>query len=307
MEKGLVMDVNYRKSRDNGASWPFDVYPSNVQPEISSSGTINSKKYGDWYFVQLPVPAKKDISDAQWNAGYQYAVVWVGCPNGNGAGGSAIVYVDDIRFYPKDAMVTSTYYDQKWYQPILSIDANNNPGKKVEYDDFGRPVRWYKINNKNPFDVTLLQEKEYRLMMQVNQLLYENHFEPDEQLGFTPAGNVLTRESGGVGPGTQQCLRIDCAGAIYPKLYLDDTKLTRRLCTITGYYKSPGKETSLHLACGIPHPSPNVPLILPATNDWIQFSYEVDLTEWDVTACELRVGTRTMGTAWIDELKVLTN
>ncbi len=165
VEKGWVMDVTYRRSSDDGASWPIQVYPNSTsQPELPSSGIINAKKYGDWYYVQLPVPAKKDISDAQWNNGYQYAVVWVGCPNGNGAGQSAIVYIDDIRFYPKDAMVTSTYYDKKWYQPILSVDANNNPSQKVEYDDFGRPIRWYKINQKNPANVTLLQQKEYHMM-----------------------------------------------------------------------------------------------------------------------------------------------
>jgi hypothetical protein len=60
--------------------------------------------------------------------------------------------------------VSSTYYDSKWQQPVLSVDANNNPGQKVVYDDFDRPIEWYKIDKANPATKTPVQKKEYHLM-----------------------------------------------------------------------------------------------------------------------------------------------
>jgi hypothetical protein len=113
-------------------------------------------------------------SDAQTNTSTKWVLMKleVTAPAGNDRyfrasvknTGSGNVYVDDIRFYPRNAMVTSTYYEQKWYKPILSVDANNNPSQKVEYDDFGRAVRWYKIDKTDPSIVTLLQQKEYHMM-----------------------------------------------------------------------------------------------------------------------------------------------
>ena len=71
---------------------------------------------------------------------------------------------DDIRFAPKNAMVTSTYYDAKWRQPILSVDANNNPSQQITYDTWGRPIEWRKIDKSNPAVTQLVSKKEYHLM-----------------------------------------------------------------------------------------------------------------------------------------------
>ena len=75
-------------------------------------------------------------------------------------------YADDIRFAPKNAMVTSTYYDAKWRQPILSVDANNNPSQQITYDTWGRPIEWRKIDKSNPAVTQLVSKKEYHLMSQ---------------------------------------------------------------------------------------------------------------------------------------------
>ena len=68
-------------------------------------------------------------------------------------------YIDDIRFYPKDALATTTYYHPQWNQEILTVDANNNPSKKKEYDGLRRPVKWYKMRH-NESNI-LVREKEY--------------------------------------------------------------------------------------------------------------------------------------------------
>ena len=166
-EEGKIMNVTYRTSVDNGATWPLRVNPNIPStPEIGSSGKLNYKQYGDWYYIELSVPASKDLKK-DWENGYQYAVAWVGCPGGNGAGQSATVYVDDIRFNPKGALVSSTYYDQKWYQPVLSIDANSKPGQRVTYDDFGRPYLFEKLDltkaTTHAAYATKVMEKEYHL------------------------------------------------------------------------------------------------------------------------------------------------
>lgn len=181
--------------------------------QIKGSGTdllktFNVTQIGEWQLIVNKIP-KEDL--ASFNPGNDFLKIWIG--NLNGSQQIPGFYVDDIRFYPEDALVTTTYYDQLWEKPILIVDANNNPGKKIdigsfydkkdiskysgnigfqpsdalkinlfhdevwkssaykdktiegkiEYDDFGRPVRWYKFNH-NPDQSngdTLIMEKEY--------------------------------------------------------------------------------------------------------------------------------------------------
>lgn len=118
---------------------------------------------GEWELMQLEIPASAVPASADWTGNNMYARVFVGAISGGE------VYIDDIRFAPKDAMVSSTYYDQLWHQPIVSVDANNHPGHKVTYDSFGRAVLWEKIDpTKNLGDAGYalpIQRKEYRLML----------------------------------------------------------------------------------------------------------------------------------------------
>ena len=62
-----------------------------------------------------------------WNDGCRYARVYVGAPAGDGHGGNATVYIDDIRFRPVDARVCSFYYDAKIRNRIACIGPNNFP------------------------------------------------------------------------------------------------------------------------------------------------------------------------------------
>jgi hypothetical protein len=183
IEKHMVMNVTYRKSPNNGATWPFLVYLNDgVNPELPSNGTFKKTLYGDWYYVELTVPASKDISDEQWQAGNQYAVAWAGCPQGAGSNVPGIVYIDDIRFYPRVLFATSNYYEQKWFKPIVSVDANNNPGNKIVYDDFGRVSEIRKLDKNNITNTTLLKSVEYNIPGQLTageeiKLLYPDYSE----------------------------------------------------------------------------------------------------------------------------------
>jgi hypothetical protein len=48
-------------------------------------------------------------------------------------------YVQDIRFHPSDALVTTFYYDQNSGNPIAFVDANNN-ASYYRFDEFGRLI-----------------------------------------------------------------------------------------------------------------------------------------------------------------------
>jgi hypothetical protein len=93
-----------------------------------------------------------------------YARAWVGEPES--LNGSVCAYVDDVRFHPANAHVTTTYYDTLYYQPTLTVDENNNPGMMVKYDLLGRPEEWYKIDKHEPLNKTLVMKKEYHLFEQ---------------------------------------------------------------------------------------------------------------------------------------------
>ncbi|NLD48854.1 MAG: hypothetical protein GX660_16955 [Clostridiaceae bacterium] len=67
------------------------------------------------------------------------------------------IYVDDVRFHPKNALVNTVYYDKISRAPITTVDVNNY-ASYVEYDDEIRPVLWR--NN----DKIVTQTKEYNRM-----------------------------------------------------------------------------------------------------------------------------------------------
>jgi hypothetical protein len=114
----------------------------------------------NWQFMRLDIPASVTAQLAQIDPNkVWYVRAWVG----NWGSSSNNAYVDDIRFYPSDALVTTSYNSAKWQRPVLSVDANNNPGLKVAYDDFGRPIAYYKFN-KSTCVTTQVQGKIYRLM-----------------------------------------------------------------------------------------------------------------------------------------------
>ncbi len=53
---------------------------------------------------------------------------------------SAYSYIDDIRFYPEDALVQSFYYDAKYGNLLNEVDENNN-SVKYEYNELGLLIK----------------------------------------------------------------------------------------------------------------------------------------------------------------------
>ncbi|MBD3393611.1 MAG: hypothetical protein GF410_16465 [Chitinivibrionales bacterium] len=95
-----------------------------------------------------------------------YFRIWLGNLPSDGQVGVADFFVDDIRFYRSNALVTTTYYDSRFGLPMCRVDANNNPGRRITYDGFGRPEKWHKIDVKHhrPGGDALVMEKAYHLM-----------------------------------------------------------------------------------------------------------------------------------------------
>lgn len=132
------------------------------------------KADGTWQFVKFTInitkpaggtlpPTFDGAADEHGNDDGIY--VWVGNHEYEAA---SDFYIEDIRIYPAKSLVTTTYYESKWQQPILTVDANGNPSQKVEYDEFARPVRWKKIDKKTA-NSTLLQEKKYHLRVELEE------------------------------------------------------------------------------------------------------------------------------------------
>jgi hypothetical protein len=151
--KVVTMGGDFRKYVGAGSNpFPFnDIEHAIDGPVITVPGSANA----DWKYVELRIPAKTAL--AGWSYGDRFARVFIGQP-GDGVG-----YIDDIRFYPSDALVTTTYYSSRWQSPILTINTNGKPGKRIEYDSFGRPQAWHKINAATGQISSTVQLKQYHL------------------------------------------------------------------------------------------------------------------------------------------------
>jgi hypothetical protein len=122
----------------------------------SSAPIINLSNKWQRYSVKVTFPA--GVSDKRF-----YAIMRPPA-SGPGAFLTGTVYYSDVRVYPVGSLMTHSYYDSKWQQPVLLVDENNNAGQKIVYDGFGRPIEWWKLDKENPVNKTLVQSKEYHLM-----------------------------------------------------------------------------------------------------------------------------------------------
>lgn len=99
------------------------------------------------------------------SAAIKYVRISVGCTEPDPA---CDFYAEEIRFYPANALVNTTYYRTDLGLPILTIDANNKASQKVTYDGFGRPITWEKLDlSKRPGETgyaTLIKGCRYGLM-----------------------------------------------------------------------------------------------------------------------------------------------
>lgn len=120
---------------------------------------------GDWKLLTLQIPASKTTqlpNDRTW-----YARAWIGNHNDFGSTEGVEAYIDDIRFHPSDALLQTTYYHEKWRKPVVEVDANNNPGRRAEFDYAGRASKLWKPNRSKGSDDTdwgvLIEKKEYHI------------------------------------------------------------------------------------------------------------------------------------------------
>ena len=165
-----------------GGIWPVVERSSHVEGKDIWATPVTAT--GEWQLMTLDIPAS-------WTRGFDDTKTWIARAwVGNVGNEDNVGFVDDIRFAPEDAMITSIYYDPTWQKPVVSVDANNNPGKKVEYDDFGRPVRWYKVDKNNPSNNVLVQKKEYHLRNELPEGKHIQVLYPDGGENYTGASTV---------------------------------------------------------------------------------------------------------------------
>jgi len=124
--------------------WPITVNSPSKSPG-SLARLIKSRSDG-WCLIEWEIPASTVLTSADWaNRSWAFRG-WVGSPQ-LGKADNATIYVGEIRFFPEDAVVSTTYYDQKLKLPIISLDANSNSRGKTEYDSWGRVAKVWRDND----------------------------------------------------------------------------------------------------------------------------------------------------------------
>ncbi len=116
-------------------------YPSLHSDNVyDAAGGLEANK---WQLVEFDVAVNPAIpnQDGLDGGSDDHFYIWLG----NHSGDDPVdMYVMDIRFSPKSAYVSSNYYDSKWHLPVVSVDANNQPLRRLEYDEHARPYKEYK-------------------------------------------------------------------------------------------------------------------------------------------------------------------
>jgi hypothetical protein len=197
-QKSLRVKSSYGPTKflkaDKTANYIFSawIYPyqnrKKVRMEVelySANGTQPGTHIGD-YSAVLSVPENEKwqylehVVKPSDFAGHMYGSytpaevawyrIWVGNDPDDNTGENAWFAdfsADDIRFYREDAFVNTTYYDPLWMQAICSVDPNNQPGKRITYDQFGRATEWKKIDRTKTRGTTnadkVVMTKQYHL------------------------------------------------------------------------------------------------------------------------------------------------
>lgn len=116
-------------------SLSFEKSPSTlpVPEEVKFTNLANgSSSSVGWQMIKAVISEKylKGLDPAKISGTDNYLKVKL-------SGVSISFYVDDIRFCPKDAMVSTYYYDPLWKKVIAEVDPNGSVSS-VKYDDEGR-------------------------------------------------------------------------------------------------------------------------------------------------------------------------
>lgn len=196
VNSGRLYMVAHYYSRSPGGSWPADTMDPENTFSIDSVSMTADQCAGKWKLMQLTIPASKTAGMA--DIGKEYlARTWIGNHGDFNDTSGVHAYIDDIRFAPSDAFVSTTYYDHTWQLPIVNVCANNKPGRKITYDNFGRPIKWDKIDPSKSVGesdyATTVQRKTYHIR---NELPDGKHIQvlyPDGGENYTSALSIPIR------------------------------------------------------------------------------------------------------------------
>jgi hypothetical protein len=269
----------------------------------------------EWHFVKNRIKASDLASHMQsgHNANeVAYYLVWIGK---NSSDAFTVDFnVDDIRFYPADAIVTTTFYDSKWRQPIMSVDANGNPGYKTVYDDFGRPIEQRNIDKYNPSNTKLISSKKYHLMDDCSTPDYFNDYEAgnldivNEYSECGSPGSIVTAGYNSAHAIKLSNTDVNCGFA--HKLTISAYPYAGKMGVLKGYYKAEKPVAIGITATSTGHSAPVGGADLPITNEWTPFSVYFDLRSLESTATNLDIrfiNNNNMDAVyfyWIDDLSV---
>ena len=108
---------------------------NNLNPPTYFNTEACSADPSKWQHIEAIITTNMITGD-NW-----YIRMWVGNDNN-----PVKAYIDDIRFFPDDALTTTYYYDQNLELPITVVDENNK-AKYVKYDSFGKEIERGIIND----------------------------------------------------------------------------------------------------------------------------------------------------------------
>lgn len=136
--QSAILHADYRKghsSEEEGGKSPFllaqESFDVTGSPIVVSAPESQAQE--GWVYRELHVRATADL---RGRGDGWYIRAHIGVPSGGP------IYLQDVRFYPADALVTTTYYDTRHHLPRLSVEANGQPSLKKSYDGYGRATRW---------------------------------------------------------------------------------------------------------------------------------------------------------------------
>jgi len=123
LERGMVIEADYRRQDLAAQPWPIRL----TDRPVRCSGELKVERHDDgWCYIEIAIPASKDLTHELWREGYRFVRLWIGAPNGDGHGGDATVYIDDIRFYPADSEARSFYYADNPATPMACVGTDNS-------------------------------------------------------------------------------------------------------------------------------------------------------------------------------------
>jgi len=326
----FIMGGDYRKGTDPQAEFPYHLP---LRPQDGGSpvqfrdfgvqsiviDASDPQMVGNWRYIELRIPASQDIGHED---GWFARVFWGTPPDdGNGIEGGT-VYLQDLRFYPADALVTSNYYDHALNLPRVTLDGNGQPGRRVSYDEFGRPVTWEEavFSNDGTFrQWMVVQEREYHLVGDGTQI-YENHFEPrnpEFYVRVDPECPSCYSQNGAINGKEGTCASLYLSGESNTnnrnRMALDipnAVAMWGKLVKITGFFKMPvDKSFRVSLFVQKNGDDDEIGGIQPYTGSggWQSFVYVGDLTSYsEFESATFMVQSREKDpvTLYIDELSI---